>query len=584
MTIAVAPFGLVGLRRRRRAPARSRAWIAASIVSLRSWPCWPRSRSCCARSPCRARRRITARSPFAAPSRLVVGGLEPGQALAVGPDGPDHLGRELALRIDPPARRAPWPIPAMLELADLLRGRQVHLAGQVGEARGAIGEAPSRISVARDVQDRREPARRRRAGPSPGRAWRSTSAASSETASSRPLRSRILPRCPGIVTVWVCWLWASALRPRALHALTQAARPIARQNSSRKQANRRPIRRSITAYGAHRPVEGWRRGRGSDRRVVATGAAGRQRRPVASRLAAAAASPGFGSEVGRSSRAPGRSCRGSAASGLERLHPRRPAWRDLPAEDRDLALQGVGLLAVLLAEALKLSARTLSATIPTSSVARSADPQPAAGEPVDDARLREARDRAGRPADRERARAARASARAPAGVRPRGRRGGAVGRPRRAAGRGTRAASRRRGGGGAGCACRGEPPSGRPSSPPVSRAPRQLLARAAQAGGVRAGVALDLLGGGREGPPREQLRLAARARTRTPAARAGRRSRGRDRRGSASRGGPRASGTRSPPGGPPSRSRSHAAGSARSSESSSSLTAIRIAWKVRLAG
>ena len=51
------------------------------------------------------------------------------------------------------------------------------------------------------------------------------------------------------VTVWVCWPWASALSSPPWTPCTQAARPIARQNSSRKQANSRPIRRSITATG-----------------------------------------------------------------------------------------------------------------------------------------------------------------------------------------------------------------------------------------------------------------------------------------------------------------------------------------------
>src|SRR3954452_8013806 len=77
-----------------------------------------------------------------------------------------------------------------------------------------------------------------------------TSTASSETASSRPLRSRIDPRSPGTGTVWVCWLWASALSPPPWIPCTQAARPTARHSNTRKLANRSPIRRSIIGgYG-----------------------------------------------------------------------------------------------------------------------------------------------------------------------------------------------------------------------------------------------------------------------------------------------------------------------------------------------
>src|SRR4051812_38109732 len=77
-----------------------------------------------------------------------------------------------------------------------------------------------------------------------------TSTASSETASSRPMRSRIDPRRPGTGTVSVCWLWASALSPAPWIPCTHAARPNARQSRTRKLANRSPIRRSIMAgYG-----------------------------------------------------------------------------------------------------------------------------------------------------------------------------------------------------------------------------------------------------------------------------------------------------------------------------------------------
>src|SRR3954453_4611445 len=78
-----------------------------------------------------------------------------------------------------------------------------------------------------------------------------TSTASSETASSRPLRSRIDPRSPGTGTVSVCWLWASALSPPPWIPCTHAARPTARQSNARQLANRSPIRRSIIGgYGA----------------------------------------------------------------------------------------------------------------------------------------------------------------------------------------------------------------------------------------------------------------------------------------------------------------------------------------------
>ena len=100
ITIAVAPLGWYVWPR----PASTcsvRAWISASIVSLRSWPCWALEtvlRSISLPEPVDRHRALAARGP----QEVVVGGLEPGEALVVGPDGPDHLGRELALGIDPP--------------------------------------------------------------------------------------------------------------------------------------------------------------------------------------------------------------------------------------------------------------------------------------------------------------------------------------------------------------------------------------------------------------------------------------------------------------------------------------------------
>ena len=109
-------------------------------------------------------------------------------------------------------------------------------------------------------------------------------------------------------------------------------------------------------------------------------------------------------------------------------------------------------------------------------------------------------------------------------------------------------------------------------------------ARAAQVGGARARVPLHLLGARGDGATGQQLGLGRAAADGRRAARAGTRSPAPDRRESASRAGPRASGRRSP------RIGRHRATAATPPEArgrasrARELTAIRIAWKLRFAG
>jgi hypothetical protein len=71
-------------------------------------------------------------------------------------------------------------------------------------------------------------------------------AASSETASALPRRSRIAPRMPGTVTVATCWERASALSSPPRTACSQAARNMTRRKASVKAAKRSPTRFSIS--------------------------------------------------------------------------------------------------------------------------------------------------------------------------------------------------------------------------------------------------------------------------------------------------------------------------------------------------
>ena len=84
--------------------------------------------------------------------RLVLRLLEPGQALVVDPDRADHLARELALRVDPPAVRQQADA-GPVEVADLLRLGEVDLAGDVREARAAIGDRLQDVLLRRAVED-----------------------------------------------------------------------------------------------------------------------------------------------------------------------------------------------------------------------------------------------------------------------------------------------------------------------------------------------------------------------------------------------------------------------------------------------
>ena len=177
-----------------------------------------------------------------AAEQLLVGRLEPGEALVVDPDGADHVerrarppdrpagsrqrgdagelracapGRRSAGRPCGPGRRTRGPIGERakdLLLGDVEQGRQA-----AGGPRRVLDLVGSRDDVRRVLGDGELPA----------------------VAVEDP------PRRPGMVTVWVCWLWASAASPPPCTPCTQAARPIAITNRSRKQANRRPTRCSI---------------------------------------------------------------------------------------------------------------------------------------------------------------------------------------------------------------------------------------------------------------------------------------------------------------------------------------------------
>ena len=119
---------------------------------------------------------------------------------------------------------------------------------------------------------------------------------SSETASSTPLRSTIVPRRAGSAMSSICWLTARSDSEPALTVPSQVARRAARPSSSRKTANSRPMRRSTSRTGG-RPGPRWRRRVGGRRWVAGTASPpARWSWSARSRLDP----PGRGGRVGRS--------------------------------------------------------------------------------------------------------------------------------------------------------------------------------------------------------------------------------------------------------------------------------------------
>src|SRR4029453_7165978 len=66
------------------------------------------------------------------PYHVLVAALQPGQALILSPDGADHLGGEVSLRVHP-AAVGEDPDPIEMELADPIGGHEVDPPGQGGE-------------------------------------------------------------------------------------------------------------------------------------------------------------------------------------------------------------------------------------------------------------------------------------------------------------------------------------------------------------------------------------------------------------------------------------------------------------------
>src|SRR4051812_26449589 len=95
-----------------------------------------------------------------------------------------------------------------------------------------------------------------------------TSAAGSETASSRPLRSVIVPRRAGTVVLATCCVAAALVRRPPLTVPSQRVRTSASERSARKIAKRRPMRRSTGATSAPGPRRGGGAARGGGGRLL----------------------------------------------------------------------------------------------------------------------------------------------------------------------------------------------------------------------------------------------------------------------------------------------------------------------------
>ena len=404
-------------------------------------------------------------------------------------------------------------------------------------------------------------------------------------------------------------------------ALEQRHRlPLAAGERSRRSRRRRPVR-SARCAGARRwsarGAPALRRRRGAwparvraSRRVACSSSrrgrrgvavASRRRRGRASsrrrRVAVVAGRRGARRHrLGRLDR--GRGALASARAAVEVVHVaggRRDharAWRPRPgcarpsrarrSSSRRLEFWRSRVSAAVTARlmpALSLSSETCMKTMPMSATATSAI----------HARPRTRRSSSARVADAH-ARACRGAAPAAAArprCRPRAARGSRCGRLDRrsgAAGAAARGASARRGGGAvAGGVAWLAAAAGSLRRPAALAAASSFRAARIRADFAR-GLAAISPGVARHGAAGEQLGLRRRGRSRTPAGPAGRCSPAPGRRGSASRAGLPANGRKSLQIGHSTRSSSHAAGSAASSWPSSSLTAMRMAWKTRLAG
>src|SRR5215208_7778224 len=234
-----------------------------------------------------------------------------------------------------------------------------------------------------------------------------TSTASSETASSLPLRSRIDPRRPGTGTVSVCWLWASADSPAPWIPCTHAARATARHRRTRKLANRSPIRRStigrlggrVGARDGCEPRVGGGRGLRGERRI------GEDRR--AGRHLAGLESLGGGGRVLRAClQVSDRTRLGHDHAELARLGldvlVRHPGLRDLSTKRRDLAVENVGLASRLAGRGVEAEGDHVQRDDSDQEALEDADPEPAACEAVNEAGLGETRDRPRRATDGDR--------------------------------------------------------------------------------------------------------------------------------------------------------------------------------------
>ena len=139
-------------------------------------------------------------------------------------------------------------MPGMLEL--LHRGA---LAGGHASARGRRSRVSRLASLRSSVSGSTPSSGASLAAVRPGSLTRygvaETSSAGSETASSKPWRSTIVPRRAGSSSELTCWLAAALDRLEPLMVPRKRARPAARSRSARNAAKRRPMRRSSSATG-----------------------------------------------------------------------------------------------------------------------------------------------------------------------------------------------------------------------------------------------------------------------------------------------------------------------------------------------
>ncbi len=130
-----------------------------------------------------------------------------------------------------------------------------------------------------------------------------TVTASSETASSTPWRSKIVPRRAGTSRSSTCWLTARSDSSPALTVESQVARTTARARRARKSAKSRPMRRSTSRKlaGARGGGRGWDRRRrclGNDRGLRRGDRRGRRGRPRARAWSGRGGGAGVGAGAG----------------------------------------------------------------------------------------------------------------------------------------------------------------------------------------------------------------------------------------------------------------------------------------------